>query len=61
MKIQSLNTCPADAATDAKPALRALAAADERGPTPLTEAELAHVAAAGAKLGIAGGSNKEQW
>jgi hypothetical protein len=55
MRTQSLTTCLADAATDAKPASRAPAFADESGPAVLTEAELVHVAAAGRKPGVSPG------
>jgi hypothetical protein len=56
MRTQSSSTVLADALS----APRVAAAADERRPVVLTEAELASVAAAGAKPGIAGGCNKEQ-
>ena len=56
MRTQPLNAGP----TDAQPAPRAPAAVDEHGPVALCEAELAYVAAAGSKIGIAGGCNKEQ-
>jgi hypothetical protein len=56
MRTQSSSTALADALS----APRVAAAADERRPVVLTEAELASVAAAGAKPGIARGCNKEQ-
>jgi hypothetical protein len=50
MRTQSSKMFPTDA-----PAPRAPAAVEERGPVVLTEAELAHVAAAGSKPGASPG------
>jgi hypothetical protein len=52
MRTQSSNTFP----TGAQSAPRAPAAADERGPVVMTEAELTRVAAGGSKPGVASAS-----
>jgi hypothetical protein len=51
MRTQFSKMFPTDA-----PVPRAPAAVEERGPVVLTEAELAHVAAAGSKPGVSSGS-----
>ena len=51
MRMQSSSTF----ATDAPPATCAPAAVEESGPVVLTEAELAHIAAAGSKPGASPG------